>query len=216
MGACDGYSNKPVTKGSGNRFAGSRAAWIASVAALVAALAGAGCSGATSKSAVQPTSTIATSAPAASATTISPVASAAPPSTPAAATGPANGTLLGSYSFTLPRDGAAPIGTTAPTQAEILAGGPGPDIVWETDDGGSPLGTPGQDKIVSLPNGTTPTYAACKADTLVTNSETNSQGTAFCLIETTGDMAGITVQSVNLSQQPYDIVLQVTLWTNSA
>ena len=63
---------------------------------------------------------------------------------------------------------------------------------------------------------TTPAYAACKADTLVTNSEANSQGTAFCLIETTGDMAGVTVQSVYLAQLPYDIVLQVTLWTNSA
>jgi hypothetical protein len=29
-------------------------------------------------------------------------------------------------------------------------------------------------------------------------------------------MAGVTVQSVNLSQVPYDIVLHVTLWTNSA
>jgi hypothetical protein len=36
------------------------------------------------------------------------------------------------------------------------------------------------------------------------------QGTAFCIVETSGRVAGITVASVSTS--PYYLVLKVTLW----
>jgi len=157
-------------------------------------------------------------APAASSPTSSPTAapSASPgvSTTSAAATTPANGTLLGSYTFTLPQYGSAPLGPAAPDQAQIL-GGTGRDVIWNTGAGGAPLQTGGGDQMLSLPTGATPTYQACKTDTLTSDEESNNAGTAYCIIETTGEMAGVTVVSANLAQTPWYLVLHVMVWENA-
>jgi hypothetical protein len=69
--------------------------------------------------------------------------------------------------------------------------------------------------MLSLPNGATPTYQACKTDTLTSDEESNNAGTAYCLIETTGEMAGVTVVSANLAQTPWYLVLHVMVWENA-
>ena len=69
------------------------------------------------------------------------------------------------------------------------------------------------DQMVSLPNGSTPTYASCKADTVLVPTVSSNPGTAFCVIETTGKMAGVYVESVN--SQPSYIVLRVWVWENA-
>lgn len=126
-----------------------------------------------------------------------------------------NGTVLGSYPFTLPQYGSAPLGPTAPTQAQILSR-TGQDIIWNTGAGGSPLQTGGGDTMLYLPSGATPTYQACKADAKTTDEESYNAGTAYCLIEATGRMAGVTVTSASVSQSPWYLDLHVTIWEYSS
>ena len=134
---------------------------------------------------------------------------------PSGATGTsANGDLLGSYTFRLGQYTSAPLGATAPTQAQILANSG--DIVWNTGSGGSPLQPGSGEQFANLPSGTTPTYQACKADTVFSNTASPNPGTAFCIIETTGKMAGVTVASANLTQSPYYLNLHVAVWANSS
>lgn len=205
-------SQQPQKKSFGERFAELGPAWIASIGTLIVALTGAGFfagRATATSSTLQPkvitkTVTVTPSAP-----TSSP--GGTPAASPAASS---DGVLLGSYTITLPRDGSAPLGPTAPTSAQILAGS-GDDIVWEYEDGGAPLGTGAGDQIVSLPNGSTPTYQACKNNTLATNSESSNPGTTFCIIETAGRMAGVSVKSVDIGINPVNIVLSVLVWSNS-
>ena len=55
-----------------------------------------------------------------------------------------------------------------------------------------------QRKMISLPNGSTPTYAACTTDTVFEDSASPTQGTAFCITETSGWVAGVTVTSMGI------------------
>ncbi len=126
----------------------------------------------------------------------------------------ANGDLLGSYTFRLGQYTSAPLGATAPTQDQILANSG--DIVWNTGAGGSPLQPGNGEQIANLPSGTALTYQICKADTVFSVSASPNPGTAFCIIETTGRMAGVTVVSTNLAQQPYYLILHVAVWENSS
>jgi hypothetical protein len=124
-----------------------------------------------------------------------------------------NGAQFGTYSLKLPSGYYAVLGATAPTQSQLISATEG-DIVWRSDLGGSPL-VPGRgERIVTLPNGATPSYQACADGILLTGSASYVTGTAFCVIETTGKMAGVTVTSSSLTQPSY-IVLQVTVWQNT-
>jgi hypothetical protein len=193
-------------------------------ALAVLALAGCGKAAAsttTASSARPSVAASATVAPSSPAPSSLPSSAAAAPSvspgvstTSGAATTPANGTLLGSYTFTLPQYGSAPLGAAAPDQAQILSA-TGRDVIWNTGAGGAPLQTGGGDQMLSLPSGATPTYQACKTDTLTSDEESNNAGTAYCLIETTGEMAGVTVVSANLAQTPWYLVLHVMVWENA-
>jgi hypothetical protein len=203
-------------KSASERFIELGPAWISAISGLLAVLFAAGffvgrSNGpqAASSPTVRPVKTVYV--------TVTPTVLSSPdvPSgtVPAASASTVGGTLLGKYTFRLPRDGSAPLAATAPTQAQIIAGGG--DVVWQTELGGVPLNAGSGDQIASLPNGTTPTYSACKADTLMTNSVSSNPGTSFCIIEGTGKMAGVYVQAMNLQQQPYYITLMATVWSNT-
>jgi len=191
--------------------------WISAITGLLAVLFGAGffVGKTTGTPKAQPTVTVTASPSAVSTTTAaSPTAASSPSASSAGGAASADGQLLGSYPVTLPRDGSAPLGPAAPTQAQILANA-NYDIVWDYELGGAPLGAGSGDQILGLPNGSTPTYQACKADTLATNSESNNPGTAFCIIETSGMMAGVVVKSVDIGVNPQNIVVEVQVWSNS-
>jgi hypothetical protein len=218
----DQSNQQPAKRRGMGRLAELGPAWISALASLLVALTGAGFFvgrvTATPQPEAQPTEIITkivtvTATPVVTATA-SPSGSATPAPTSGASVAAGNGVLLGSYRFTLPQNGSAPLGPTAPTQAQILSG-TGKDVVWNTDLGGSPLSAGGGDQILSLPNGATPTYQACKADTLTSANESYNAGTAYCIIEATGKMAGVTVETANVAQSPYYLVLRVMVWENS-
>jgi hypothetical protein len=209
MSASNQSSQQPQ-RSAWARFAELGPAWIASIGTLIVALTGAGffagrATGAASSppKVITKTVTVTASAPVPS--------GGSPTASPAASS---DGGLLGSYTITLPRDGSATLGPTAPTAAQILASSEG-DIVWEYEDGGAPLGTGSGDQMVGLANEATPTYQACKNSTLATNTESSNPGTAFCIIETVGRMVGVTVKSVDIGVNPVNIVLSVLVWSNS-
>jgi hypothetical protein len=143
-----------------------------------------------------PTSAPATSAPAtASTATTSP----APVSTVG------NGTQLGAYAFQLTNGYSAPLGPTAPTQAE-MASGASCDVQYN-----GAIYSCNQEKIISLPNGSTPSYSACTTGTLFVSGVNATQGNVFCIIETNGSVAGITVTAAGSSPNYY-VSLKVTVW----
>src|SRR5438552_43000 len=146
----DQLNQQPTRKSRWTVWAELGPAWISAVTGVLVALTGAGFFvgrvTATPQPEPQPTTIITrtatvTATPAATAVASS-SGSAAPTPTSGASTTQANGTLLGSYGFTLPANGSAPLGPTAPTQAQILSR-TGKDVIWYTDLGGSPLSTGG-------------------------------------------------------------------------
>jgi hypothetical protein len=64
--------------------------------------------------------------------------------------------------------------------------------------------------MISLPAGTTPTYSACTTGTVFEDNASPAQGTSFCIIETSGRVAGVTVTSMGSSLSYAG--LQVTVW----
>jgi hypothetical protein len=206
-------SNISPKKGLMARIAELGPAWITAITGLIAVLVAAGffAGRSTGSPGAQPTKTITvTETPSATRSQASP-SSDSPTGTQSPIP---NGTLLGSYTFTLPGYGSAPLGTTAPTQAQILAG-TGKDVIWNTGAGGAPLQTGGGDQMLSLSNGATPTYQTCKNDTITSDEESYNVGTTYCLIETTGKMAAVSVVSSDATQPPLSIVLHVLVWQNS-
>jgi hypothetical protein len=118
-----------------------------------------------------------------------------------------NGTLEGSYTFNLTYDYAAPLGSTAPTQAQIVPAGNGScDISYE-----GYLYSCNSERMITLAGGSVPSYSACTTSTVFAGSENNTSGTAFC-IEETGKVAGVTVVSVNTTSSY--ITLKVSVWQN--
>ena len=181
-------------------------AWLSAIAAVIVALTGAGFFAgrvsAPASPAAQPTKIITKTGPAAP--PVSPEASAASASPSGAGSTAGNGTLLGSYSFQLTNSYSAPLGPTAPTQSQIVSGGTY-DISYNGDI------YPGtNEKMVSLPNGSTPTYSACTTGTVFEDSAPLTQGTTLCIIETSGRVAGVTITSIGSSSQY--VVLKATLW----
>lgn len=153
-----------------------------------------------------------TATPSTSAGAEVPSSSGSTPATSPAAS--SDGVPLGSYTVTLTEGATAALGPTAPTAADIRAAS-GDDVAWG-DEGGQPtVGTGGGDQMASLANGATPTYQKCENDTQVTTQESSNPGTSFCILETAGRVAGVTVKSVNMTANPPTIVLGVIVWSNS-
>jgi hypothetical protein len=190
---------QPQKKGFWGHFAQLGPAWIGAIIAVVGLLTG----GAVYVVVVHVgTSANATTPPSPAVSRESPTAG---PTLPEDASTAGNGTQLGSYSFPLTGAYSAVLGPTEPTQAQIGQGLASYDITYFY--GFHP--GPGENMWI-LPNGSTPTYSACATDRIPVGSAPQTQGTAFCILETTGRMAGITVTSMNNS--PNYAVLQVTLW----
>jgi|SRR5579863_2414605 len=161
--------------------------------------------GAGSATATQAPATQASLSPAASPTVASPATSPSATSSPLPASTAGNGTLEGTYSFQLTEPYSAPLGATAPTQAQIAAGA-ACDIYYDGE-----ITSCNSEKIVSLPNGSTPSYSACTASTLFEDSASANQGTAFCIIETSGRVAGISVAAAG-NTPSYYVTLKVSVW----
>src|ERR1700691_2156793 len=205
------------------RRAGLGRAGVTVLAAIIVTLTGAGlvagCGGHGSSPSATPTVVITktetaapASAPATPATDASTPAAAVSNSASPVASGAAattgDGTQLGAYSFQLTNGYGAPLGPSVPTQSQMVQvnSGASYDIMYN---GGIAAGS--DEKIVSLPNGATPTYSACTTGTAFISYPASDKGTAFCIIETNGQMAGVVVSGVSTS--PADTLsFKVTIW----
>ena len=117
----------------------------------------------------------------------------------------ANGTQLGAYAFDLTNGYSAPLGATAPTQSEMASGG-SCDVQYD-----GYVYSCNQEKMISLPDGSTPSYSACTTGTIFVGEVAATQGNVFCIIEPNGSVAGITVASAGTSPSYY-VSLVVTVW----
>jgi hypothetical protein len=199
---------------------------ITALAALIATLTGAGLVAGCSSHAASPsptptviiTKTVAAapasaSAPA-SAAASAPASAAGDPATPGASGAAAtagNGAQVGAYSFQLTNGYAAPLGPTAPTQSQMIAAGSGGsyDIAFNGDI------LPGSDEtMIALPNGSTPTYSACTTGTAFIQYAPLDKGTAFCILETSGQVAGVVLSAVDSS--PTSAILKATIWKDAS
>jgi hypothetical protein len=174
-----------------------------SESAAVAPKTGAASSAASAGSSATPTSTA--SPVTASPVTASPATASPATASPAPVSTAGNGTQLGTYTITLTNGYSAALGPSAPTQAQIAANG-SCDVQYNGD-----IYSCNYEKIISLPSGSTPTYSACTTGTLFETSPSVAQGTAFCIIETGGRVAGVTIATVGTSPSNY-VNLSVTVW----
>jgi hypothetical protein len=209
-------------KGWSERIGELGPAWITAIAALCAVFVGGGYAVGQAQdsearaSAPQPTVTVTVTAPAtaavraatATATATSPVASS-PQSPHASHIATTNGSMLGTYEVDLPSGYSIPLGASKPTQSQFDSSEQNGDL----DDTWAPsYDELGSDKMVQLPNGTTPTYQGCINSTAFTNGISGgSLGVAFCILEN-GKIAGVEV--VSQSSTSSDYILQVTVWRN--
>jgi hypothetical protein len=192
------------------RFGELGPAWIGALATLIVALTGAGffAGRITGQPAPQATVTITDPAsPNTVGTSPSAPQSVSPPA-PRPAAAVANGVHLGSYSIDLAAGYAVPLGPTRPTQSEYSATGNG-DLYKVF----SRLDTGRNDQMVILPDGVTPTYQKCANATNLTTEVIPTVGTSFCLIETTGLIAGAEVTALGSSG---DAIIAITIWKHSA
>jgi hypothetical protein len=187
-----------------------RLAWFATLAvALTVTGLIAGCSTASSGKSSAATKTVSSSPTFSASAPASPTVSAPAPSPAASSPAPAdtagNGTEVGAYTFNLTQVYSAPLGPTAPTQSEIASGG-SCDVQYNGE-----IYSCNSEKIISLPSGSTPTYSACTTGTIFVDGVNPTKGNAFCIIETSGQVAGVTVAGVGTSPNNY-ITLKVTVW----
>lgn len=187
--------------------------WITAIATLITALAAAGffagratAPGTGSNTPVSASSP--TDAPAAGASTGPISTSAAAPSTGSSPGKPVNGTQLASYSVDLSAGYAVDLGATPPTQTNFYSTYGQGDIRYPSYSNRLEL-MDSSDRIVSLPQAATPTYAACKASTVFVSTVSIDRGTAFCIIEPR-QVVGVIVASHD-SQTDY-LSLNVTVW----
>jgi hypothetical protein len=147
---------------------------------------------------------------------VSPTASAA--SAPAAPASPAttsptpadtdtagNGTQLGAYTISLTNGYSAPLGPTAPTQAQIASNG-SCDVQYNGE-----IYSCNSEKIVSLPDGSTPSYSACTTGTIFVDDVDPTKGDVFCILQTDGEVSGIAVTAAGSSPNNY-VTLKITVW----
>lgn len=212
MSDFDQYSRQPRKKSGMGRLAELGPAWISALAALLAALAAAGffagrvsaSAGPSAAPTAQPT-VVVTKTMTASPLAVTGGASPSTPSTPSTANTEGNGTELGAYSFRLTNGYSAPLAASAPTQGQITETSASYDI-----DFNGQIYPGSNERMISLASGSSPTYSACTSGTVFENTAPADTGTAFCIVETSGRVAGITVASVNSS--PSYLVLKVTSW----
>jgi hypothetical protein len=137
---------------------------------------------------------------------------AAAPTDAGAASATRNGTQVASYTFTMVANYTAPLGITKPTLAQMAEYGSGSSYDIEFSNEFGALFPASGEQMLKLPSGSTPTYAACTASTLVVQDESANPGVAFCIDETSGLMAGVVVVTTGTS--PTSVTLKVTLWKN--
>jgi hypothetical protein len=193
-----------------------RLTWFAALTVALAAvglLAGCSKASGTHAAVVKPANSSSTvSAPAPASPTASAASAPAAPASPAT-TSPTpadtdtagNGTQVGAYTFNLTNGYSAPLGPTAPTQSEIASGG-SCDVNYNGE-----IYSCNQEKIVSLPNGSTPSYSACTTGTIFVDDVSPTTGNVFCIIETSGQMAGVAVTAAGSSPNNY-VTFKVTVW----
>jgi hypothetical protein len=210
----------PRRTGSRGRRTRPGRAGVTTAAALIATLGGAGlvvgCASHPSSASATPTVVVTKTVAAAPASDpaadpSAPASAASSPATPtpsgpAATTG--DGSQLGAYSFQLTYGYGAPLGSAAPTQSQMVsASSAGP---WDISYNGYVY--PGSDeKMISLPDGATPTYSACTTGTTFIQDATPDKGTAFCIIETNGQVAGVVISGLN-SSPANTASFKVTAW----
>jgi hypothetical protein len=153
-------------------------------------------------------------APTPSGTSPSDAASPSPSPSPStvAATGPADGRLLGSYTFTMPGGYAVPLTDSAPAPSEFVPNNTGGDLVL--------LGqlysfVPGStaNHLYGLDGNAEPTFQRCRTSALVLPEAHWAKGTTFCL-STPTRMFGITVTAT--SSSPYNATLSLVVWQDSS
>jgi hypothetical protein len=208
-------SGQHKKKSGWERFLELGPAWITAVCSVIVALAAAGffAGRLTASPKTSPTSppvviTKTVTAPA----TVAASSPGAVPTDTGAVTATSNGTEVASYTFTMTANYTAPLGTTKPTLAQMAEYGSGSSYDIEFSSEFDALYAATGDQMRELPSGSTPTYAACTASTLVPDNEPANPGVAFCISETSGLMAGVTVVTTGIS--PTSVTLKVTLWKN--
>jgi hypothetical protein len=129
------------------------------------------------------------------------------------------GVKLASYSVAMPPFYTIPLGSTRPTPGQFVRGASETSGDLYLDTSGFGPGTDFQpensDKMVILPNGSVLTYKSCSADSGFVQNVNNASGAVFCLIESSGNIVGVSIQSID-SSQPYASVLGVTVWKGSS
>lgn len=189
--------------------------WIVAIATLIVALTGAGffagrvTAQTPSGSAQSPTSL----APATSAAPTSAAPTSEPPTV--APTGPANGTQVGAYSFTIVVDYSVPLRDSAPIQSDFVPNKGDTDLLYSHGVGFGARFEPvsAANKIYGLKGNVAPTYAGCKSTTLFISSVLAVKGATFC-ISAPGRMFGVTVKSMS-SQFPAPVTLSVISWVDT-
>jgi hypothetical protein len=199
---------EPQKKGWWRGFAELGPAWIAALATVIGLVIGGGAGYTAGHVTATPTPT----PKAAPRPTVTVTATVTPPSngnqgttSPSPSDTAGNGTVLGAYSFRLTNGFTAPLGPTMPTQAEVT----GSNVAYDLYFNGQ-VEPGGDEKMIKLADGSVPSYSACTAGTAVVGSVPPDQGTAVCIIETSGRVAGVTVTSVGSS--PFSLVFKVTVW----
>jgi hypothetical protein len=189
--------------------------WIIALTGLAAALGGGAAIGhfvvpPASNGTPGPRPTVTVTVPASPSPSAIPSGSAtpSPESTDPGSTGPAAGTVLGSYHANLATNYGMPVADKAPTQDQfVFGGGPSTDL-YNTAEGSFSAQNP--DQIFALSNGVAPSYSRCINDTKIAQQASSSRGTTFCLKEA-ARMVGVTVGLTSPSGR-YTVV-HVTLWS---
>lgn len=221
--SADADKKEALRKGWSERISEVGPAWITAITGLIAVLVGGGgyiaghasASGPTDP-APQPTATVTVAATAT--VTVAATATAAssatnPTQTPhTSQTIASNGSELGSYEVDLPQGYSIPLGASKPTQSQFDSSQQTGDLDY--NDVYGTYQVLGSDKMVQLPDGTTPTYQACTGATAFTSAiNGGSLRVAFCILEN-GKIAGVEV--VSQSSTTSDYSLQVTVWRNTS
>ena len=207
----DDQSSRRSSKRAGvERFAELGPAWIAALASLIVALTSAGffAGRVSATPQIQPTKIITRTV----AVTATPAVSSATPTT-GITSRPGNYTPLGEYNFQLSDGDGAPLGPTRPTQSQIT-GSCASGISYDSGTSPAEFLPCSDEKFVTLPNGSTPSYSACIGLTAFVPHVVAKKGNAFCVIQNTGRVAGVTVTSVN-DTPPY-VTLKVSLWKGNS
>lgn len=136
------------------------------------------------------------------------------PGSSGAASATANGALLGSYSIQLASGYTVSLGPTQPPQSAYSSTGNGDlEKVYSRLELPSNSG----DQLAALPDGATPTYQECSADTDFPGMIIPDVGTSFCLIETSGLIAGGEVTAISSGDFANNVLtIHIFVWRHVA